>query len=355
MKEYLVRKFSHHNIIKHLDPSNLKSIENEIEREINNQTVSTDHIKIISGSNYQNMKYKMHMMLLPNANYTLIKNHLLQAYKVLKQSSNFKGINKVFLISYSNGSIEEKFYTSYYQAYETIFKQNYEISTSVYQKLQEKNSKLKKYMTEFEIHSYVNTIFIEENGTIKEIEDEVVEILEDSEFCFDIHLIFLNILFKDKKIEIIPLWINCSNPESQGFLADALDSYLADDTSLFICTTNLTYFGRFYNYFGENKYKSKSFLKDPKNEEELMQYLSTIDSKVIEAIRNKDFKHLQTATNLLYTRNVFMFALELYCRLEDSTVLEQLAYNSIRQEAVEENEYEINLVSFMSLIFYSKV
>lgn len=353
-KEFKIRKFEHHNIIKHLDPNNLSQVKEEIEKDFVNQQVNTNNIKINSGSELPIRNYKIKSLLIPNGNFTLIREHLIQSYKSLKLAKNFDKINKVFLISYSYNASDSKIYLSSYSAYETLFKTTYNINSKIYEALLDKNSKIKKHIQVFEKQSYINTIFSEENQVIKEINEEITENIEDSEFSFDIHLALLNLILKERKVEIIPIWVNSTNFESISLLLDSFEGYLQDESSLFLMSTNLTYFGRMYNFFGDSKYKSKSFLKDSKNEKEVSEFIRAIDSKVVNGIFNRNISVIEEAENLVYTRQVFLFCYEMFNKLMKDTVhkieADQLLYSNTRQET-SDNEYEINILSFVSIAF----
>ena len=142
--------------------------------------------------------------------------------------------------------------------------------------------------------------------------------------------------------------------ENISTLIDSLDSYLGDDNSLFVHSTNFTYFGRMYNYFGESKYKSKTFLKDMKNEKEVLDYLKKMDEVGFYSIQKMVSKQIADATNFVYSKNVLLFACELYKKLVSDGSnfdLEQLVYSTVRQESsTDDSDYEINLVSFMSIV-----
>ena len=103
-KENNIRKFQHFNIIKHLDPYNLDQIKEEIGKDFHLQNINTKSIKINPGSEFSIKNYALKSVIVPNCNFTLIKDHMIQTYKAIKFSKNFNKINTVFLIGYSYGS-----------------------------------------------------------------------------------------------------------------------------------------------------------------------------------------------------------------------------------------------------------
>jgi AmmeMemoRadiSam system protein B len=343
------RKYNNTSILSEVDF-------NKIESDIYKETVMTENLKLNGGSDYVNRNYVIKGLMLPNANYPLIKEHLIKGYKLLKYSSNYEKVKRVFLIGYSHLAIRQCFYLSAYSSYETNDPNKvFEIDNNIYNELLNHES-LKKYVEKFEINSYNSTTFVEEGSSIREKEEEIFESPEDSEFTFDVHLPFINILFSTKKVKIVPIWINsiqAPNPkEIYAQLGDYLGGYLAKEENIIICSTNLTYFGRIYNYFGDNnKFKPKMFLRDPKNEKEVLEFIKGLDDKGLKALKAKKVDSVLKLTNFNYCKELFstfLLALRKFSEVQD----EQLAYYIQRVENLDENDYELNLVSFVSLIYF---
>lgn len=351
-----IRKFEHVNIVKHLDASNLEKLQSEIERDYDEQAIITNNIKITPGSKSSLKNYIIKSILVPNSNYTLIKDHLLQAYKVIKMAKNEEKINKVFLISTCYNYTDSKILLSCYNGYETILKNIYKISDKVYETIQDKNSKVKQYISQFEKTSFYNTVFHEENNVIKETNEEIIDCLEDNDFSFDIHLMFINLIFKTRKIEIVPLWINISNTQIIENFNDCLKEYMNDETSLFIYSTNISYFGRMYNYYGESKYKNKTFLKDKLNEKEIFEFLKNLDESMLDNIKSSKINGIYDTNDHIYSKNVLLFFSIFIKRINQNGKfdLEKLYYNIIHQEYNRQNsssnsDFEFNLITFMTL------
>ena len=60
----------------------------------------------------------------------------------------------------------------------------------------------------------------------------------------------------------------------------------------------MTYFGRMYNFFVDSKFKSKTFLKDQKNEKEVLEYLKSLDDVVFDGFKQLKYNLILEANNL---------------------------------------------------------
>jgi len=347
----LVRKFTNHNIFN----VTFETLEAEIE----NTSVITNKIIINAGSDYVTQSFDVKALLMPFSGYNITKESLIPCYKLIKLSKNFKKITRVFLVGYSHLSIKNSIYISPYDFYEVNQeKKSFEIDKTVYEEIL-KNEVLKKCTEKFDLNSYSMTTFIESNGSIREKEEESTESVEDNEFTFDVHLAFLSHLFE--RVTIVPIWINI-NPTSHSNckdilskLASVLNSYMKKEENFFLFSSNLTYFGRMYNFFGDGKqenkeFKSKSFLRDPKNEEKAKNFVKSLDDQGFDLLYKKNVDALMKISNFNYSRELLSTLIYL---ISDSNLCEdKMNYQIIRNESIEEG-YELNLVSFGSYVYYN--
>jgi predicted class III extradiol MEMO1 family dioxygenase len=345
-----IRKFCNDNII-NIDSETLES-------ELYKESIITDNIKVNGGTAYVTQNYDLKALVLPSCGYSLARDALIPAYKLLKHTKNLSKIKRIFLLGYSHQSLKTNIYLSAYNSYEgSDHKKVFDIDMSVYNELL-KNDKLKKYCEYFEINTYTTTTFVEDGGSIKEKEDEFNESVEDNEYTFDIHLAFLTHLI-EQRVKIVPIWINlnsCNSKDIISELGNFFNSYFSKEENFFIYSTNLTYFGRIYNYFGDGKsenkeFKSKYFLRDPTKETKTLEYIKTLDEEGLNALREGNIDNLLKISNFNYSREL----LATLCNIVQNNNMynDSLSYQIKRYESVEEG-FELNLISFVSLIFYFK-
>jgi predicted class III extradiol MEMO1 family dioxygenase len=344
-----VRKFKNTNILK-VDTETLN-------QELFKESIITDNLKINGGNDYVTQNYDLKLMILPSSGYNISRDQLIPAYKLFKYTKNFSKIKRVFLLGYSHFSLKSSIYLSAYYSYEgSDNKKLFEIDQTVYSELL-KNDYLKKYTEYFEINSYTTTTFIEEAGSIKEREEEYSESAEDNEYTFDVHLSFLTHLIENK-IKIVPIWVNLnqSNKDVITELGDFLNSYFSKEENFFVYSSNLSYFGRIYNYFGDGKpenkeFKSKSFLRDPSKEEKTRFFLKSLDDVAIKTLRSNDFDGIFKLSNFNYCKELFATLCHFMKGYYIS--IDLLSYQIKRYENIEEG-FELNLVSMASLVYYFK-
>lgn len=163
-------------------------------------------------------------------------------------------------------------------------------------------------------------------------------------------------IFKNRKIEIIPIWINISNTQFIENFNDCIKEYLNDETSLFIYSTNLTYFGRMYNYYGETKFKNKAFLKDKLNEKEIFDFLKSVDETLLDNIKSYKINGIYDTNDHIYSKNVLLFFATFIKKINQNGKfdVEKLYYSTIHQEFNRQNnssgtDFEFNLITFLTL------
>jgi predicted class III extradiol MEMO1 family dioxygenase len=361
-----------------------KSIENE----------PKDIINLTQDSDLSQNQIDIKALLLPNANYNTISPHLLKSYKLLINSKSYDEIRRVFLIAHSNLTPKRGFNISSYTYYQTIFNKAFPIDHQIYDELVA-NEDLRKHIEKFEITKESFTTFYEEGVIIKESTEELVECLEDREFSFDVHLAMLSIVFdsehnivakyndknKCRKIAIVPIWVNHNDSSVLANLSEILSKYMLDRQNFFIFSTNLTYFGRLYNFYGDEKrFKVKTFLKDNVNESIVRSYLTKLNTeKGVELIKSRKLEELIASIAYTFSKDILILLSQMLIKLDNNQPVKRKTFhktefkeegstktngNSNKLETDEifysigrvdtiENEYEINLVSYLSLIIYS--
>lgn len=344
-----VRKFKNNSIFK---------VDNEtLNQELFKESIITDNLKINGGTDNITKNYDLKLMVVPSSGYNICRDQLIPAYKLFKNTKNFNKIKRIFLLGYSHLSLKSSIYLSAYYSYEgNDNKKIFEVDQNVYSELL-KNDYLKKYTEYFEINSYTTTTFVEEAGSIKEKEEEICESPEDNEYPFDVHLSFMTHLIENK-IKIVPIWVNLNQTSKDVIseLGDFLNTYFSKEENFFIYSSNLTYFGRIYNYFGDGKpenkeFKSKSFLRDPSKEEKTNNYLKFLDDAGIRALISNDTDALLKLTNFNYSKELFATLCHFMKGYNISNDI--LSYQIKRYENIED-AFELNLVSMISLVYYFK-
>jgi predicted class III extradiol MEMO1 family dioxygenase len=377
------RQFTHFKIYykpEDLDQDIVK-LNSTLKNDISEQTVTIKERKTEIYKNVSCLK----ALALPSANYNMINKHLAKGYKLLLNSNSYSQIKRVFLISQSTFAHKKAIYLSGYSHYSTIFNKQYPIDQQVYNEILN-NEILKKYTERFEHNTNSFSTFYEEEGVIKEKIEEFSESIEDSEFTFDVQLNMLDIVFdedniypkynelnKERPISIVPIWVNVIDTALLKTLTDILSKYMLDNQNFFIFTMNLTYFGRAYNYFtDEKKFKSKQFLRDKASEEIVRSYLAKVNiEKGYELIKEKRLDELIAVDDYIYSKDVMLLITLLLIKLTSGQVkrrsynkaeikddnriivkldIDEIEYNIERIDF--ENDYEINLVSFLSLVLY---
>lgn len=346
-----VRKFTHKNIVRYLDPDNKDLLESEILREIESTAVKTKYISLKANSLEKIPLYYYHSMFLPVASYSMIRDHILPAYKLLKYSNNFENIKRIFLFSYSHLAIKDTTFFSAYNYYETIFNTNVEIDTQVYDDLMQ-HYVVKENCEKFEIINSIFTYFVEDNNIIVDKEEKIYESIEDSEFSFDLHLTILSVLFKGKKIKIVPIWLNDKNIRNVIGFSDALKKYSSNLENFFIFSGNITYFGKMYNYFTENeKFKSKTFLKDKDSEKEIVSYLKGLIDEGFNDLFDQSYEKIMEMAHFNYCRSLLCLSRLLTNEL--GLMFDILKFSSIKQISNEAKD-DINLILYQSCYYCYK-
>jgi predicted class III extradiol MEMO1 family dioxygenase len=387
------RSFTHYNLftfegvnslVKEPSSDMISKLGSKLQKDIDSQTISfKDRSTGLEKLNPEKIYLKA--LFLPYGNYNLVSQHISKGYKLLQNSSTYNDIKRIFLISHSNLTDKKGIFLSAYGYYRTIFGEKFPIDQQVYDELFASEN-IKKYTEKYEISSFNFSTFYEEGGLIKERNEELSDSIEDREFVFDLHLAMLNVIFDSesniqkgevnntkRRITIVPIWVNVRDTAILSSLTDVLAKYMFETQNFFIFSTNLTHFGRLYNYFSDDKkFKSRQFLRDKANEEAVRQYITKMNTMGIDMIKTKKIDELLSIDDYIFSKDVLLLLSHLYIKLTGGQVrrrthsksepidkgstlkldIDEILYSIERVDTVE-TEYEINLVSYLSLIIYN--
>lgn len=355
---------------------------NLLETELKNISVLTGNIQINSETDYNGAKYRMKAMILPNSNFALIKNQLLKSYKFLNFAVNKPNIKTIFLIGQSQLCIENYLYFSNYTTFETINpKVLFPVDLMLYNQLK-KNKDLKSKT--FDVSTYSLLSLIEEDDQIIEKEHIISESIEDKEYTFDIHLAMLSYLFPQlkTKIQICPLWINLKNTNAISNLAGILGQYFTKEEYFFIFSTNLTHFGKLYDFTWDSKFlpilrdspqmqkvisekfdnksqnnllsiiknEFKEMLKNEKKKEDILKLIHMLDKHLIDGIKNKSLSETEKLNNINFCKDIILTLVEI---IKDyrGLYIETIGYEILQCKNLDEVK-DLNFVSLGSLVIY---
>jgi len=374
-----IKEFINNNIITNEEYNNL-------DMEMRNISISTGNIQINGETEYNGPKYKLKSILVPNSNYSLIKNQILKVYKLLSNAINKPKIKTIFLIGHSHLSIENYVYLSNYTSFDTINPQvSFGTDLYVYNQLKKmENIKLKT----FEQTTYSVVSLVEDGNEIVEKEQTITDSIEDREYTFDLHLALLSYIFPTfkHKIQICPIWINIKSPSAISSLAKSLSQFYAKEDYFFIFSTNLTHFGKLYDFMWDDKllpilqdnahmqkiisekYRNaenydnfnsyiktefKEMLRNEKKKDDIMKLIQILDRHVIEAIKNKNNFEVEKLTNIVYCKEILLTLVEI---IKDNRYLniDTIGYEIIQCKMLEEMR-DMNFVSLVSMVFYEIV
>ena len=343
------RKFINRNIVYPLNPDSEDVLE-AIKSIINKSKINLKSIKIVDAE--VDKKYNITGLVLPTSNYNEIGSMLGEAYKTIKFAKNFRALKRVFLIGFRSFSAKPGITLSSYDRWETLFENRmvFNVDTQIYS-LMRKNSELSKIINNFPIYNK-NEIF--ENNSIPMFEIE--EGLEEKDFSFDLHLLYLTALFEEEAgIKIVPIWVNNLTAEYIYSLGEFLSKYNGEE-NLFITTTNFSYFGKQYNYLQlpqqiteSNNFNKKEFLKNKNNEDIIKKFLRENDLTNVDDIR--DFCVDQLKNSYISGKNAIQVFLSSINKKKEQITTDLLKYRSSAIESPDDEEYEIKIVTYAIIIF----
>lgn len=343
------RRFINKNIVYPLIPES-DDVFDTIRSIINKAKVNTKTLKI--SETEADKKYNLHSMVLPTSNYSEIGSLLGDAYKLVKFSKNFRTLKRVFYIGYRSFSAKPGITISCFETWDTLFKgSSFTIDTQVYSTMK-KHSELKKIINTFPLYNK-NEIYENANMPMFEIEDG----LEEKDFSFDLHLLYLSaITEQDSGIRICPIWVNNLSLEYVSYLGEVLSKYYNEE-SLFISCTNFSYFGKQYNYLvlpqqvtESNNFNKKEFLKNKSNEDLVKKFLRENDLTNVDDIR--DFNVDALKSSYIAGKNAIQVMISSISRKKDILQTDLIKYKSSPIESPDDEEYEIKIVTYASIIFY---
>ena len=342
------RRFINKNIVYPLNPDS-EDVYDTIKSIINKSKINLKTIKIVESE--VNKKYNLNGMVLPTSNYNEIGAMLGEAYKIIKYAKNFRSIKRIFLIGYRSFSAKPSITLSGFECWETLFKSNvFHVDMQVYASIKS-NNELSKIINYFPLYNKNEVI---ENNSMPafEIEDG----LEEKDFCFDLHLLYLSILAENESsIKIVPIWVNNLTMEYVHYLGEFLSKYNGDE-SLFITISNFSYFGKQYNNLllpqqvtESNNFNKKEFLKNKSNEDIIKKFLKENDLTNVDDIR--DFCIEQLKSSYIAGKNAFQTFLRALSKRKDNITTDLLKYRSSAIESPDDEEYEIKIVTYAIIIF----
>lgn len=330
---------------------NINNIDNDRKKD-NNQEDNHESVNHLNENFQWEIKNKnTKILILPNSKYNFISDNLAKAYASLQSSKNYKNIKRIFLLAHPFRGKVNKIHLSCYDYYETIFNNRFEIDKEVYEDLKDDpQNVIKQHINHFQINNYNVTSFEESNNNNKvsiiEKINSVSESDEDYEFAFDLHLHFLSILFEQHEIKIVPIWFKTSLKEGEknkfvNYLNNFLNKYLANEENILICSSNLTYFGRNYNYFGNEKdFKARTFYRNKANEGKIIMHIENIDEEAIHYFKNFDEKNFMKIKNLNFCKDLFLLIMKISQTYKyDVTYTDHLC---LKFDNIDPNEYELN-------------
>ena len=172
---------------------------------------------------------------------------------------------------------------------------------------------------------------------------------------------------------IVPIWINENVKDTLNILSKILvDNYMTKDENFFIFTSNMTYFGRYYNYYTDNKeFKSRSFLKDKNNKERIINSLKILDDdNFYNRIKKKSVEELIKLDIYPFSKNLKSLIIHMFDNLDKSIKrkneenkknnithtynldTEKIYYNDHSLDFID-SDYEINLITYMSIVIFN--
>ena len=342
------RRFINKNIVYPLNPDS-EDVYDTIKSIINKSKINLKTIKI--GEADVDKKYNLYGMVLPTSNYNEIGAMLGEAYKIMKFAKNFRSLKRIFLIGYRSFSSKPGITISSFESWDTIFRNNFfNVDLQVYNSLKN-HTKLSKIINYFPLYNKNEII---ENNLMPafEIEDG----LEEKDFSFDLHLLYLSVLRENESsVKIVPIWVNNLTLEYVNYLGEFLSNYYGNE-SLFITTTNFSYFGKHYNNLilplhvtDSNNFNKKEFLKNKINEDIVKKFLKENDLVNVDDIR--DYCIEQLKSSYIGGKNAIQTLLSALYKNKDTITTDLLKYRSSAIESPDDEDYEIKIVTYAIIIF----
>ncbi len=301
-------------------------------------------------------------LVLPNSKFNFINLNLTRAYANLKASNNFSKIKRIFFLAHPFRGKVNKIYLSAYDSYETIFSKKFDIDKEIYEELKEDpQNTIKQHIINYPINSYNVTSYEEVNTTgrlniIEQIQS-VNESEEDYDFSFDLHLNYLSILYEQEDIKIVPIWFKTNMKDGKDkfvtYLNNFLCKQLANEENILICSSNLTYFGRNYNYFGNIKeYKNRTYLRLKENEPKILKHVESLDLEAIELMLKCEEKNFLKITNFNFCKDIFMLLIKLSQNLKLKMIFKN--HLCLKFDSRDQLEYELNFCTIGNFIAFAK-
>lgn len=354
------------NNILFFDKINIDDIKNDFIKKLEEITISiiqnpnkyydTDSNIPINPNHYGVNDVKL--LILPNSKFNFINLNLTRAFANLKTSANFSKIKRIFILAHPFRGKVNKIHLSAYDSYETIFNKRFQIDKEVYEELKDDPQNIiKQNIIHYQINSYNATSFeeVNANGRLNIIENiqTITESEEDYDFSFDLHLNYLSLLFEKEDIKIVPIWFKTNMKDGKdkiiAYLHNFLCKQLSNEENILICSSNLTYFGRNYNYFGNNKEnKNRMYLRAKENEPKILKHIETLDLEAIELMLKSDEKNFLKITNFNFCKDLFV----LLMRLCQSLKLKMIFKNHLclKFDSRDQLEYELNFCTIGNFI-----
>jgi hypothetical protein len=141
-----------------------------------------------------------------------------------------------------------------------------------------------------------------------------------------------------------------------SILGEFLSKY-NNEENIFISTTNFSYFGKQYNYLvlpqqitDSNNFNKKEFLKTKSNEEIVKKFLRENDLTNVDDIR--DFNVDILKTSYIGGKNSIQTLLAALSKKKDHLQTDLVKYRPSAIESPEDEEYEIKIVTYATVIFF---
>lgn len=378
-EEYQKEKTRKLNNLLYFDKENLKEIKNDFLNEL--EKINLLHLeqkekKNLAESKNTNSNQNLHanqiynshekivkFLTLPNSKYSFISENLAKGYSFLQNSKNFKNIKRVFLLAHPFKSRSNKIYLSAYDHYESLFGKKFQIDKEIYEELKEdKQNIIPNAINNYIFNTFQVTNFQEDStnrGNIIENVQTIIESEEDYDFSFDLHLNYLSLLYPQENIKIVPIWFKSNLKEGPkdkivNYLFNFLTKYLSsdDNENLLINCTNLTYFGRNYNFLGNDPEfkKDRKFLKNKANEERVIIHVKKLDDEAINFVKNFDERNLTKLKNMNFCKDLFLVIVKLSSLLKFNIL--SSSHLCLKFDSVDTMEYDLNFCTLSNFYGY---